>query len=103
MAANVVVRTHISVLLVLLAELFVNQSGLVTGAVAGAVTLAAVGAALVFCAVVAARGASPVPPARIRTALRDRERRTAFLPQCDPDASGRPRPRAPGRALPTAG
>ncbi|MFH0251100.1 DUF6412 domain-containing protein, partial [Streptomyces chitinivorans] len=43
------------------------------------------------------------PPARVRTALRDRERRTAFLPQRDPDASGRPRPRAPGRPLPTAG
>jgi hypothetical protein len=43
-----------------------------------------------------------VPPGRIRTAIRDRERRTAFLPQRDPDAAGRPRPRAPGRPLPTA-
>ncbi|PWI45314.1 hypothetical protein CK485_03985 [Streptomyces sp. ICBB 8177] len=44
----------------------------------------------------------PVPPGRIRTAIRDRERRTAFLAQRDPDASGRPRPRAPGRPLRTA-
>ncbi|WP_131740707.1 DUF6412 domain-containing protein [Actinomadura roseirufa] len=35
-------------------------------------------------------------PARVRTTLRDRTLRTAFLPQRDPDAAGRPRPRAPG-------
>lgn len=34
--------------------------------------------------------------ARVRTMLRDRTLRTAFLPQRDPDAAGRPRPRAPG-------
>lgn len=32
----------------------------------------------------------------IRVAVRARTARTAFLPQRDPDASGRPRPRAPG-------
>ncbi|MEU1157727.1 DUF6412 domain-containing protein, partial [Streptomyces sp. NPDC005918] len=37
-----------------------------------------------------------------RTAIRDRERRTAFLPQRDPDARGRTRPRAPGRPFLTA-
>ncbi|MBT2211154.1 DUF6412 domain-containing protein [Actinomadura sp. NEAU-AAG7] len=37
-------------------------------------------------------------PARVRTTLRDRSLRTAFLPQRDPDAAGRPRPRAPGTA-----
>ncbi|MDV9177524.1 DUF6412 domain-containing protein, partial [Streptomyces sp. W16] len=42
-----------------------------------------------------------VPPTRVRTAIRDRARRTAFLPQRDPDASGRPRPRAPGTTLRT--
>jgi Family of unknown function (DUF6412) len=31
-----------------------------------------------------------------RAAVRARVERTAFLPQRDPDASGRPRPRAPG-------
>ncbi|MET9235520.1 DUF6412 domain-containing protein [Streptomyces cellulosae] len=64
------------------------------------VTLAAAGAALTVCAVIAARSAPAVPPTRVRTALRDRDRRTAFLPQRDPDAKGRTRPRAPGRALP---
>ncbi|MEV7173521.1 DUF6412 domain-containing protein [Streptomyces sp. NPDC093224] len=49
-----------------------------------------------------ARLVRPVPPHLIRTAIRDREQRTAFLPQRDPDASGRSRPRAPGRPLPTA-
>ncbi|WP_187645789.1 DUF6412 domain-containing protein [Streptomyces sp. TRM49041] len=65
-----------------------------------AVALAA--AALVTCAVIGGRSAPAVPPTRVRTALRDRDRRTAFLPQRDPDASGRPRPRAPGRRLPAA-
>ncbi|WP_433474190.1 DUF6412 domain-containing protein [Spirillospora sp. CA-142024] len=37
-----------------------------------------------------------VAPARVRTTLRERTLRTAFLPQRDPDAAGRPRPRAPG-------
>ncbi|MFJ8231388.1 DUF6412 domain-containing protein [Streptomyces sp. NPDC094448] len=67
-------------------------------ALAAAATGAA-GAALVVCAVISARCAPPVPRTRVRTALRDRERRTAFLPQRDPDARGRTRPRAPGRAL----
>ncbi|MGQ5226085.1 DUF6412 domain-containing protein [Streptomyces sp. yara] len=61
---------------------------------------AAAGAALTACAVIAARSAPAVPPTRVRTALRDRDRRTAFLPQRDPDAKGRTRPRAPGHALP---
>ncbi|MCB5179648.1 DUF6412 domain-containing protein [Streptomyces sp. SMC 277] len=72
---------------------------------AAAVTLAAtaaVGAAFAACAAFAARCARPVPPTRIRTAIRDREQRTAFLPQRDPDAEGRSRPRAPGRPVPTA-
>ncbi len=64
--------------------------------------VAAVGAAaaaLVACAVATARTVPAVPYTRVRTALRDRARRTAFLPQRDPDASGRRRPRAPGRPL----
>ncbi|RSS52966.1 hypothetical protein EF918_35190 [Streptomyces sp. WAC06614] len=72
---------------------------------AAAVTLAATaaaGAALAVCAAFAARCARPVPPTRIRTAIRDREQRTAFLPQRDPDAEGRSRPRAPGRYALTA-
>ncbi|WP_081239862.1 DUF6412 domain-containing protein [Streptomyces viridosporus] len=73
------------------------------GGLAAGVTLAATtaaGAALVVCALVAARCVPAVPPTRVRTALRDRDRRTAFLPQRDPDARGRTRPRAPGHALP---
>ncbi|WP_455353554.1 DUF6412 domain-containing protein [Streptomyces sp. SYSU K217416] len=93
-------RTQLSLLLFLVVALLVSQSGL-AGAVALAATAAA-GAALLACAVIAARCAAPVPPTRVRTAIRDRERRTAFLPQRDPDASGRPRPRAPGRLVPTA-
>ncbi|MEU9996893.1 DUF6412 domain-containing protein [Streptomyces sp. NPDC048370] len=64
-----------------------------------AVALAATG---FLCALIGAPAPAPVPPTRVRTALRDREQRTAFLPQRDPDASGRRRPRAPGRPLPAA-
>ncbi|MFF3496667.1 DUF6412 domain-containing protein [Streptomyces sp. NPDC002795] len=75
-----------------------------TGSLVGAVALAtaAAGSALAACAVLTARSVPTVARTRVRTAIRDRERRTAFLPQRDPDASGRPRPRAPGRLVPTA-
>ncbi|MFF8278169.1 DUF6412 domain-containing protein [Streptomyces lateritius] len=69
------------------------------GSVSAAFALAA---AAVVSALVGATAPASVPPTRVRTALRDRERRTAFLPQRDPDAAGRSRPRAPGRPLPTA-
>ncbi|KIF02720.1 hypothetical protein PL81_28365 [Streptomyces sp. RSD-27] len=70
------------------------------GLAAGMVVLAA--AVAVGAAVLAGCLVRPVPPHRIRTAMRDREQRTAFLPQRDPDASGRSRPRAPGRPFLTA-
>ncbi|MFH8450394.1 DUF6412 domain-containing protein [Streptomyces fungicidicus] len=81
------------------------QVVLVLVAVAGGLSVAdvataAAGAALAACVVVLARSAPAVPPTRVRTAIRDRDRRTAFLPQRDPDAKGRTRPRAPGHALP---
>lgn len=61
---------------------------------------AAAGAALVACAVLAARSVPAVPRTRVRTAIRERDRRTAFLAQRDPDARGRTRPRAPGLVPP---
>ncbi|RFU84645.1 hypothetical protein DY218_21610 [Streptomyces triticagri] len=90
----------------LLAQVLLLDSGALSAVVALAATAAAstasAGAALVVCAVVAARRMPAARPARVRTAIRDRERRTAFLPQRDPDAAGRIRPRAPGRPVPTA-
>ncbi|WP_137980761.1 DUF6412 domain-containing protein [Streptomyces violaceusniger] len=97
-------RTHLGVCLFLLTGVLLAQSGVVS-AVALAATIAAttaVATALTLCAVLASRGRIPIPAGRIRTAIRDREHRTAFLPQRDPDAAGRTRPRAPGRRLPTA-
>ncbi|MEV0175307.1 DUF6412 domain-containing protein [Streptomyces sp. NPDC050803] len=88
-------------LLVLLLDLLLLDSGSLTATVALAATAAA-GSALAACSLLAARCAPAVPPTRVRTAIRDRDRRTAFLPQRDPDARGRTRPRAPGHALPTA-
>jgi hypothetical protein len=71
------------------------------GGLAG-VVVALAATVSVGAAALAARLVRSVPPHRIRTAIRDREQRTAFLPQRDPDASGRSRPRAPGRLVPTA-
>ncbi|MFC8535411.1 DUF6412 domain-containing protein [Streptomyces sp. NPDC057249] len=88
-------------LLFLLTEVLLAEGGSLSAAVALAATAAA-GTALVACSVISARCAAPVPRTRVRTAMRDREKRTAFLPQRDPDAQGRRRPRAPGHALPAA-
>ncbi|WP_327349804.1 DUF6412 domain-containing protein [Streptomyces sp. NBC_01321] len=85
----------------LVTEVLLAEGGSLSAAVALAATAAA-GSALVAASVVSARCAVPVPRTRVRTAMREREKRTAFLPQRDPDAKGRRRPRAPGRALPTA-
>ncbi|WP_374114669.1 DUF6412 domain-containing protein [Streptomyces cellostaticus] len=92
-------------LLLVLAHLFLIQAALLgtagpSAAVALAATAAA-GAVSAACWLLAGRRAPAVPPHRVRTAIRDRARRTAFLPQRDPDARGRRRPRAPGRALAT--
>ncbi|MFI6766868.1 DUF6412 domain-containing protein [Streptomyces sp. NPDC050355] len=91
-------RLYTCALFFFLGGLLLAQSGLTTALTAAATTAAVL---LLCSAFLIAAGAPPVPPGRIRTAIRDRERRTAFLPQRDPDAAGRPRPRAPGRALPT--
>ncbi|MFE4773049.1 DUF6412 domain-containing protein [Streptomyces sp. NPDC056713] len=86
-----------ALLLFLLVETVLVDTGSLTAAVAFAA-----GSALAVCSLLAARSAPAVPRTRIRTAMRDREQRTAFLPQRDPDARGRSRPRAPGRLLLTA-
>ncbi|MFB7130322.1 DUF6412 domain-containing protein [Streptomyces sp. NPDC056237] len=91
----------LGLLLFFVTEVLLAEGGSLSAAVALAAT-AAVGSALVAASVISARCAVPVPRTRVRTAIRDREKRTAFLPQRDPDAKGRRRPRAPGRALPTA-
>ncbi|MDT7842933.1 DUF6412 domain-containing protein [Streptomyces justiciae] len=86
-------------LLLLFLQLAVLDAGSLSATVALAATAAA-GSALALCTLAAARCAPAVPPTRVRTAIRDRARRTAFLAQRDPDARGRTRPRAPGHALP---
>ncbi|MFD4621676.1 DUF6412 domain-containing protein [Streptomyces sp. NPDC058475] len=90
-----------AVLLLLLLEVALLDTGSLPAAVALAATAGA-GSALAVCALIGSRCAPAVPRTRVRTAIRDREHRTAFLPQRDPDAAGRTRPRAPGRALLTA-
>ncbi|MEU9195735.1 DUF6412 domain-containing protein [Streptomyces hundungensis] len=94
-------RPLFGLLLFLLAQAVLLEGGMLSAAVALAATAAA-GSALAVCATLASRAVPQVPRTRVRTAIRDRERRTAFLAQRDPDASGRPRPRAPGALVPTA-
>ncbi|WP_411145178.1 DUF6412 domain-containing protein [Streptomyces sp. x-80] len=91
-------RVCTTALFFVLAGLLMAQDGLTSSLTAAATTAAVL---LLCSAFLIAAFARPVPPGRIRTAIRDRERRTAFLSQRDPDAAGRPRPRAPGRPLPT--
>lgn len=81
-----------------LAQVLLVDAGSLSAAVALAATAAA-STAFAVSAVISARCAPAVPPTRVRTAIRDREQRTAFLPQRDPDARGRTRPRAPGRPV----
>ncbi|MEV6051152.1 DUF6412 domain-containing protein [Streptomyces sp. NPDC052107] len=92
-------RALASLLLLVLLPVVLLDAGNLSATVALAATTAA-GAAFAACSLIAARSAPVVPPTRVRTAIRDRARRTAFLPQRDPDAPGRRRPRAPGYALP---
>jgi hypothetical protein len=89
-------------LLTVLQLVLLDAGGLHAAVTVAFAATAVAAAALVVCSVVAARCAPAVPPTRVRTAIRDRDRRTAFLPQRDPDARGRTRPRAPGHALPAA-
>ncbi|MFF9811235.1 DUF6412 domain-containing protein [Streptomyces coeruleorubidus] len=86
------------VLLFLVLEVALLDTGGLYATVALAATAAA-SAALAVCALIGSRCAPAVPRTRVRTAIRDRSLRTAFLPQRDPDARGRTRPRAPGHAL----
>jgi Family of unknown function (DUF6412) len=73
-------------------------------AVVAVAVLAVAAVAVVGCL---AAGASPtaaagLPVTRRIAALRDKSWRVAFLPQRDPDARGRARPRAPSAALAAA-
>jgi hypothetical protein len=66
-----------------------------------ALAVALLAVALVGCLAAGAsfpRALAAVPLASRATALRDKSWHVAFLRQRDPDAAGRPRPRAPGRA-----
>ncbi|HEY8983429.1 MAG TPA: DUF6412 domain-containing protein [Streptomyces sp.] len=91
------VRTFAALLVLFTGTLLLDTGTLFTALAVAA----AIGSAFAVCCLLGARCAPPVPGTRVRTAIRDRARRTAFLPQRDPDASGRARPRAPGHALRT--
>ncbi len=67
-----------------------------TASLAAAVLTAA---ALLFALLLVARASTPptAPLRAIATSVRHRAEETAFLRLRDPDAAGRPRPRAPGR------
>ncbi|MBO0818150.1 MAG: hypothetical protein J2P30_23700 [Actinobacteria bacterium] len=74
---------------------------------AGLVVLAAISLTCLLLAFLAqggriAAGASTLPQASRAAALRAKSWRVAFVPQCDPDAPGRARPRAPSVSLAAA-
>ena len=70
----------------------------VSGVAVTALALSVLSCALTACVLTAAwlgRIAAAAPLTSRVAALREKSRRAAFLPQRDPDAAGRPRPRAP--------
>ena len=69
---------------------------------AGAVLAGALAACLASAARLG-RVSGAVPLIRRAAALREKSWCAGFLPQRDPDAAGRPRPRAPSAALAAAG
>jgi Family of unknown function (DUF6412) len=71
--------------------------GIAISALAVAVLAGAIAACLV-CAAWLGRLAAAVPLTGRASALREKSWRAAFLRQRDPDAAGRPRPRAPSAA-----
>jgi hypothetical protein len=82
---------------VLLMPLLMAVADFVSGqSLAMSVGTLAVAGLLLLVATLAVRQDHRASPAGVRTTLRERTLRTAFLPQRDPDAAGRPRPRAPG-------
>ena len=79
-----------------------SLSAVAVTVLAGAV-LAGVLAACLASAAGLGRLSAAVPLVRRAAALREKSWRAAFLPQRDPDAAGRPRPRAPSAAPAAAG
>ena len=77
---------------------------LVPSALPAALTAAVVAVVFAACVTACARSRAAVlalPLIRLAAALRDKSWRAAFTRQADPDADGRPRPRAPS-AVPAA-
>ena len=85
-----------------IAQLTVSPSGLTALALGGAAVLAGAMFAAVLALLTSVAGRSrataALPMIRRASALREKSWRAAFLRQRDPDAAGRPRPRAPSAA-----
>lgn len=79
-----------------------NPSAVAVALLAGAVLAGALAACLASAARLG-RLSAAAPLIRRAAALREKSWRAAFLPQRDPDAAGRPRPRAPSAAPAAAG
>ncbi|MGC4803510.1 DUF6412 domain-containing protein [Micromonospora sp. DT233] len=73
-----------------------------TDLLAGAAVAAVVLLTVLLAATPGAAAGPPARAARRGVGLRERARRRGVCRQADPDAAGRPRPRAPG-AAPSAG
>lgn len=84
---------QLATVLTFLLTLVVSQSDL--GSVAASFAVAAAAAMLTGCGGTVLRGVTR--SVTDRPSVRNGSHRTVFITQCDPDAAGRPRPRAPGR------
>lgn len=78
----------------LLLELLAGPAEL-AAAPSGMATIAVIAAAVLLVTMVVAVHVLPVGGSLVAFAVRQRAERTIFLALCDPDAAGRPRPRAP--------
>jgi hypothetical protein len=90
--------------LLLLAEVLIGLFGgyaELTAGPAGMAAIAVVAAGALLLALVVVLRPVAAGGALTPSAVRQRTERTEYLPLCDPDAAGRPRPRAPS-ALPGA-
>ncbi|MFC0106791.1 DUF6412 domain-containing protein [Kibdelosporangium aridum] len=72
---------------------------LLTGTTSDAIVLAVIAGVAILLSI----GVPTAVPAQVRAiSLQERARQSVFLRLRDPDAAGRPRPRAPGAALAAA-
>ncbi|GAA2040645.1 hypothetical protein GCM10009839_48520 [Catenulispora yoronensis] len=88
--------TNLASLIATVALLMALFGGQHAAVLVASASLMALASAVLWCGAVSVLIAGTVQADHFAAAARSSLRDTAFLPQRDPDASGKPRPRAPG-------